>query len=89
MATILPRHTITETPDIAAAIDQAGRAWPEASGNRAELARRLIVAGVPQAEATTAARLSRRQATVEALAGRFTGLYPSDAAAELKAEWPQ
>ena len=82
MSTQLPRHSITETPDIAAAIDEGCYAMPDAS--RAEVARFLIAPGADVVRADREARI----AAVERWAGAFTGTFPPDAAQALKGEWP-
>lgn len=43
MPTVRPRHQITETDDIAAALDLAAQQWPDDS--RSDLMRRLVLTG--------------------------------------------
>ncbi len=80
MPTARPRHSVTETDSIAAALDDAARIWPQLRDDRAALLRKLIEAGHT---ATAKSRSAIREA-----AGAATGAYPRDAASELKAEWP-
>lgn len=82
MPTLRARHSITETPGIAAALDDAALVWPEYRGDRAELLRRLIEAG------HTAVAVDRR-ALIRASAGALSGVYPPGAAAALRDEWPE
>lgn len=82
MPTELLRHSVTETPDIAAAIDTGAAVMPGAS--RSEIVRYLIRRGAQAAQTDIAAR----QAAVERWAGCLTGTYPPNAAAALKDEWP-
>ncbi|MCL2464110.1 MAG: hypothetical protein FWF28_03455 [Micrococcales bacterium] len=82
MPTALVRHSITETPAIAAAIDTGVSIMPGAS--RSEVARYLILRG---AQAARADGTSRR-AAVERWAGCLTGAYSPNAARALKDEWP-
>ena len=82
MTTALPRHSITETPDIAFAIDTASALWPTAS--RADVLRHLIARGA-QAMRND---LTVRTAAVDRWSGFLRGAYPPDAAAALKDEWP-
>jgi len=82
MSTTLLRHSITETPDIAQAIDAGQALWPDAT--RAEVMRQLIVLGADAARHNLVAR----SAVVDAWAGFLPGVYPPDAAATLKDEWP-
>ena len=82
MVTALIRHSITETPQIAEAVDCGQAFWPDAS--RAEVVRKLIVRGAHSARHD----LLQRAAVVEAWAGFLPDTYPVDAAADLKDEWP-
>ena len=82
MPTTLLRHSITETPEIARAVDSAQVLWPDAS--RAEVIRQLILRGGE----VTRRDLSVRTAAIETWSGCLTGAYPQDAAARLKDEWP-
>ncbi|MCL2788766.1 MAG: hypothetical protein FWD59_09820 [Micrococcales bacterium] len=83
MPTTLLRHSITETPDIAKAVDLGQTLWPDAT--RAEVVRRLIDRGAQAARHD----LSTRAALVSSWAGFLPGVYPPDAAASLKDEWPE
>jgi len=73
MPTELPRYSITETPDIAAAIDTGTAMMPGAS--RAQVARSLILQGAQAARTHSAVRA----AAVDKWAGCLTGAYPSHA----------
>lgn len=82
--TMKVRHHLTETDDIAAAIDLASRRWPDES--RSNLARRLILEG--------AARLAEspieRALGIEAALGDLAALedcYPEGYLAELREDW--
>ena len=83
MPTTRPRHTLTETDEIAAALNDAAVAWPELRGDRGALLRKLVEAG----------RKSVHGGGVRALlaeaSGAATGAYPRGARAELLAEWPE
>ena len=82
MVTTLPRYSITETPEIARAVDCGVALWPEAS--RSEVMRHLIVLGGESAKHD----LARRAAIVQDLAGFLPNVYPAGAASDLKNEWP-
>ena len=74
---------ITETPEIAVALDVAGQVWP--GETRGGLIRRLIIMS-----ATDIIRSAEhRMEMVEQWAGKFPGAYGSDWDARRKAEWPQ
>ncbi len=74
---------LTETDEIAAALNDAALAWPELRGDRGALLRNLVEAG----------RKSVHGGSVRALladaSGAATGAYPRGARAELLAEWPE
>jgi hypothetical protein len=80
---------ITETDEIARAIDAAAATWPDAHDDRAALLRRLIVAGSERVEHSVDERTAARRHAIERAAGALSGVYPPEAAATLKAEWPE
>ncbi|MDR2931113.1 MAG: hypothetical protein LBV06_09460 [Propionibacteriaceae bacterium] len=82
MPTTLLRHSITETPEIAEAIDVAETLWPEAT--RSEALRRLIARGADAARHD----LRARRAAIQKWAGSMPGVYPAGAAQAMKDEWP-
>ncbi len=84
MPTARPRHTLTETEEIARALDDAALAWPELRGDRGALLRRLVEEG--RASVHVDGGVHKR---VAAAAGAATGAYPRNARAELLAEWPE
>ncbi|MDR2620641.1 MAG: hypothetical protein LBC29_05955 [Propionibacteriaceae bacterium] len=83
MPTTLDRHTITETPEIAAALDIAALRWP--GKTRAELVRQVLVESAEQMLASA----EHRRRMIEKYAGVFTGTYPADWDEQRKAEWPE
>ena len=82
MATKLARHSITETSEVAAAIDVGANMMPGAS--RAQVAKYLILRGAQAARSDGGAR----SAAIERWAGCLSGTLPPDAAEALKDEWP-
>jgi len=86
MPTTLPRHAITETPQIAAMLDDAAVLWPDAS--RADLIRRLLSAGHDVVTDAQTDRRRSRLAAVRAAAGSMPDVWPTNAAQSLKDEWP-
>jgi hypothetical protein len=88
MPTLRQRHMITETDEIARAIDAAALSWPELAGDRAALLRQLIVAGAEATLAVDHARIAARRLAIRRGAGALTGMYPPNAAQLLKDEWP-
>ena len=83
MPTTRPRYMITETDDLAAALDAAAGRWPDLS--RPQLLVRLALAA---AEPLSAENMrERRLAALERLAsGEFA--YPPGYLAELREDWP-
>lgn len=86
MATTRPRHTITETDDVAAALDVAAERWPGES--RAELLRRLVAEGQRALEETRATRRAERLEAVRRTSGMVQGVYRRDELARLREDWP-
>jgi hypothetical protein len=76
------RHLLTETDDLAAAIDAASPLYPGES--RAGVLRHLALAG---AEALAEGRRQHRE-IVHARAAGFPGLYRPNSRDELRDEWP-
>lgn len=83
MPTTRPRHTITETDELAAALNDAAVAWPELRGDRTALLRRLVKVGSQVVHSAGNAESVIREAS-----GAASGAYPRDARAELLNEWP-
>jgi hypothetical protein len=82
MPTTRPRHLVTETDELAAALDDAARRWPGLS--RSQLLARLAIEGH---HASLAAR-EQRIAEIRAAAGTLTGVYDQDDRGHSRDEWP-
>lgn len=80
---------ITETDEIAAAIDAAAVRWPEIADERAELLRRLIQSGVADLNNQDARRLALKREAIRASAGSMTGMWPAGWLDELRSEWAE
>lgn len=87
MATTRPRHTITETDDIAAALDAAARRWPGYA--RAQLLRRLVDVGYRALEEDQGSRRAARREAIQQTSGLLTGVYRTDELARLREDWPE
>ena len=83
MPTTRQRHLLTETDDLAAAIDAAVPLYPGES--RADVLRRLVELGA----AAIAERQDRHRRLVHERAGRYPGLYPAGYLTELRVDWPE
>ncbi len=75
---------LTETDEIARALNDAAFVWPELRSDRAGLLRKLVETGHAALNKPGGARELVRRA-----AGAATGTYPRNARAELLAEWPE
>jgi hypothetical protein len=83
MPTVRPRHLLTETDELANAIDAAAALYPGES--RADVLRHLVRLGAE----TIAEQQDRRRDTVRHRAGRFPGLYPAGHLDHLRDDWPE
>jgi hypothetical protein len=89
MPTTRPRHVITETDPVAAALDDAARRWPEDRESRSKLLVRLVEEGH---QAIRGAAVQRRGARLEAIrqtGGSLTGVYGADYLDELRRDWDE
>jgi hypothetical protein len=83
MPTVRPRHLLTETDELANAIDTAAALYPGES--RADVLRHLVQLGAE----SIAEQRDRRRDTVRDRAGRFPGLYPAGHLDDLRQDWPE
>lgn len=85
MPTERRRYQITETDDVARALDSAAARWP--GEPRSRLLVRVIAAGelAMSKEADVAAH---REAIIR-VAGSATGQYPENYLRDLRGDWPQ
>ncbi len=81
-----PRHFVTETDDLAVALDAAALRWPELS--RPQLLVRLALEGNHAAKRAHEQRRQRRLAAVRKHSGILTGSYGSDYLHKLREDWP-
>lgn len=86
MATTRPRHTITETDDVAAALDVAADRWPDEP--RAELLRRLVDIGRRSLEREDLDEQARRLEAIRRSSGMVRGVYAPDELERLREDWP-
>ncbi len=84
--TTRPRHLVTETDELAAALDAAAARWPGVS--RAQLLVRLAMEGHKVAQQLHDEGRSRRIAAVRQHSGVLTGTYGPDYLHELRDDWP-
>lgn len=89
MPTTRPRYTLTETDDLAAALDAAARLWPESRNDRSALLRQVIELGTRTVIEEHTGRTAARIAAIHRVAGSLDGVYPDGAIDELRSEWPE
>ncbi len=88
MPTTRPRHTLTETEELSAALKLAAQRWPDDAGRPSRLLLRLVRAGERAIAPDGRRARERRQRAIERHHGQFTGIYPSDYLEKLRSEWP-
>ncbi|MGI8729791.1 MAG: hypothetical protein ACR2LK_07330 [Solirubrobacteraceae bacterium] len=86
MPTTRPRHSITETDDLARALDDAAKRWP--GERRAWLLVRLVQEGHQVVQAHQADATKRRRAAVLRTRGAVSGAYDDGYLRRLRDDWP-
>ena len=89
MPTTRPRHLITETDQVARALDDAAKRWPADSGNRAKLLLRLLQEGHRVITGEHERVAAERQDAVARTSGALTGAYGQDYLKGLREDWPE
>ncbi len=81
------RYQVTETPEVARALDVAARRWPNEP--RSRLLLRLVAAGSNALEkgGTEEARL--RVAAIEATSGKYAEMFSDSYLDEIREDWPE
>jgi hypothetical protein len=87
MPTTRPRLTITETDDVAAALDAAAAHWPDLSDRRVLLLR-LVDRGRQAIENERVGAVERRRAAIRRTSGALTGAYGPGYVDRLHGDWP-
>lgn len=84
--TTRPRYQVTETPELARALDRAAKRWP--GEPRSRLLVRLVQAGADTLADDERGRDAQHRAAVLAVAGRYPEAFGTDYLVELRADWP-
>jgi hypothetical protein len=84
--TARPRYQITETDDIARALEVAARRWPGES--RGRLLLRLVELGSGALAHEQDTELAERRAAIEETSGKYTGMF-TESLSELREDWPE
>ena len=87
MPTTRPRHLVTETDELAQALDAAAAEWPGLS--RPQLLVRLALQGHSEAKRAQEARRARRLEALKAHSGSLTGVYQPGDLHRLREDWPE
>lgn len=80
---------ITETDDVARALDEAARQWPEDRDARARLILRLVGLGHETLQERKADAARRRREAGRRTKGMLTGVYGPDYLSRLREDWPE
>ena len=88
MPTTRPRYTLTETDELATALDEAARRWPQDAHSRSRLLLRLVEAGQDAISDEHARARRRRRDAVQRTHGQFRGVYGPGYLERLRDEWP-
>ncbi len=89
MPTSRPRHTITESDEIARALRDAAEHWPEDRGSPRLLLEHLVAEGHRVLTHRHDADAQARRAAVLRTAGGLTGAYPAGYLDDLRGDWPE
>lgn len=89
MPTDRPRHSVTETDEVARALDDAAKRWPEQSGARGKLLLRLVEEGHEAITGQKTRDTRRRAAAVRRTSGALSGAYPDGYLERLRGDWPE
>ena len=79
---------ITETDQLSDALSQAAKLWPELSGQRTLLLRKVLEVGIETIEQEATQKTKSRIAGVDKLAGSMPGVWPANWKQELAEDWP-
>jgi hypothetical protein len=87
MPTTRPRLTITETDEVAAALDVAATRWPDVRSRR-ELLLRLVEQGRAVIDRDRDKAAARRREAIRRTSGALTGDFEPEYLERLRDDWP-
>ena len=82
-----PRHSLPETDEVAGALADAARRWPEDRESPSRLLLRLVPEGHRAIRRDLGEDEADRRAGILASAGALTGSYPDGYLADLRCDW--
>lgn len=88
MPTKRPRYAITETDEVARALDDAARHWPADSAHRARLLLHLVEEGHRALRGELEQTRNARRRAIASTSGALTGVYGPDYLTRLREDWP-
>lgn len=88
MPTSRPRHTITESDEIARALRDAARRWPEERDSPRALLQRLVVEGHEALTQRLDSDARARRTAITSTHGALSGVYPNGYLSKLRDDWP-
>lgn len=88
MPTTRPRHLITETDQVAKALDEAAKRWPEDRNSRAKLLLHLVEQGHQALVEEVDRRREAKLAAIRRTSGALTGTYDAEYLEKLREDWP-
>jgi len=88
MPTTKIRHIITETEEVARALDEAAKRWPKERAARSRLLLRLVAEGYRALIKERNEQAARRRAAVQRTSGLLTDAYSDDYLDRFRGEWP-
>lgn len=87
MPTTRPRHQITETPEVAHALDVAARRWPHEP--RSKLLLRLLRTGSAALEQERSEVRRDRLQAIDASSGKYADTFDEGYLTALRQDWPE
>lgn len=87
MPTARPRHQVTETDQVAAALDAAARRWP--GEPRSKLLLRLVTIAGSTLSDQEQRDVEAHRAAVLASSGRYADAFGRDYLAKMREDWPE
>jgi hypothetical protein len=88
MPTTRPRHVVTETDQVAEALNDAARRWPQDRRSRSRLLLHLVKEGHRALIAEAGERRQARLAAIRRTSGSLSGVYDADYLQRLREDWP-